>query len=236
MDGLRAIGYSRVSTQEQSAEGVSLDAQRHRIEAWAEATDADLIDVVEDAGVSGSRPLALRAGGYRIDALLNQRAPEADLVVVTRLDRLGRDAAENLALLRRFANGRVGLVSILDRLDLSTPTGRAMAGVASVFGQLERETIGERTSQALTHLREQGRVYGPVPYGFDRKGDLLVKNRKEAQIVHQITDMRDVGHSYQAVAQRLNSEGVPAKRGGPWSPMSVRSVTRTHAQRQNALV
>src|SRR5689334_2313844 len=99
VDRLRAIGYVRVSTQEQVAEGASLDAQRRRIEAWAEATDADLWDVIEDAGVSGSRPLSMREGGRRIESLLDARNPEADAVVITRLDRLGRDAAENLACL-----------------------------------------------------------------------------------------------------------------------------------------
>jgi site-specific DNA recombinase len=232
MGRLRVIGYSRVSTQEQVVEGASLDAQRARIEAWSEATDADLIGVVEDAAVSGSRPLALRPEGQRIEALLRQRDPDADAVVITRLDRLGRDAAENLGYLRRFATGKVGLVSLTDRLDLSTPQGRAMAGVASVFGQLERELIGERTAEALTRLRDEGRVYGPIPYGYERQGDLLVANHNEQQVVNQINDMRASALSYSKIADWLNAESIPAKRGGRWSPMAVRSVFRTTSQRE----
>lgn len=232
MGGLRVVGYSRVSSSEQAGDGVSLDAQRARIEQWAEATDAQLLDVVEDPGVSGSRPLGGRPGGQRIEALLSSRNPEADAVAVCRLDRLGRDAAENLALLRRFSEGKVGLVSILDRLDLSTPQGRAMAGVASVFGQLERELIGERTAEALGRLREQGLAYGPTPYGYVREGNFLMPNEDEKQVVQKITEMRASGHSYRSVAEWLNNEAIPAKRGGRWSPMAVRSVYLGQQRRQ----
>jgi site-specific DNA recombinase len=127
------IGYGRVSSSEQVAEGNSLAAQKARIETWADLADASLVEVIEDAGVSGSRPLAERPGGARIASLLDQRNPAVDAVVVTRLDRLGRNASEALGYLRRFSTGKVGLVSITDRIDLSTPAGRAMASIAAVF-------------------------------------------------------------------------------------------------------
>ena len=139
---------------------MSLDAQRARIEAWSDATGATLTGVVEDGGVSGTLPVGDRPGGAEIAALLDARRANVDAVVVVRLDRLGRDAAETLAVLKRFADGTVGLVSIADRLDLSTPQGRAMAGVAAVFSQLERDLIAQRTAErarraavSAAHLR-----------------------------------------------------------------------------------
>jgi DNA invertase Pin-like site-specific DNA recombinase len=105
--------------------------------------------------------MAQRPGGQRIVDLMNQRRPGVDSVVIAQLDRLGRDAAETLAHLRQFSKGNLGLVSILDRLDLSTAQGRAQAGIAAVFSQLERELIGQRTAEALGELKAQGRVYGP---------------------------------------------------------------------------
>ena len=81
---------------------MSLEAQRGRIWTWCEAADANLLTVVEDLGISGSRRLADRPGGSEIAALLNQREPRVDAVAVVRLDRLGRDAAETLELLKRF--------------------------------------------------------------------------------------------------------------------------------------
>jgi site-specific DNA recombinase len=208
-------------------DGISLDAQRGRISSWCEATGTKLAEIITDAGISGTRPLADRPGGARIASLLTERNPEVETVVVARLDRLGRDAAETLTCLRQFAKGSVGLVSVADRLDLSTPQGRALAQMGAVFAELERALIASRTSDALRELRSQGKVYGSLPYGYARVNDRLVPDEAEQQIVARIQAMRRHGHSYDKIARTLNGSGVPAKRGGNWSAMSVRSITLT---------
>jgi site-specific DNA recombinase len=110
------VGYTRCSTEEQAVDGVSLATQLGRIEAWCDVADAELVEVIEDGGVSGTRPPADRPGGARIAALLAARKPQAEAVVIARLDRLRRDAAETLSYLRQFSVGKVGLVSVADRL------------------------------------------------------------------------------------------------------------------------
>jgi site-specific DNA recombinase len=231
LSGISAIGYVRVSSQEQVVEGNSLAAQKARIEAWADVADACLVEVIEDAGISGSRPLVERPGGARIVALLDQRNPGIDTVVVTRLDRLGRNASEALSYLHRFSTGKIGLVSITDRIDLSTPAGRAMASMAAVFAELERELIGQRTSEALGRLQVEGRAYGATPYGFRRDGDFLVVEEDQHRVITQILELRYSRCSYREIAAWLNGESIPAKRGGIWSAMSVRSVCLTAARR-----
>jgi DNA invertase Pin-like site-specific DNA recombinase len=86
-------------------------------------------------------------------------------VVVARLDRLGRDAAETLSYLRQFAKGSLGLVLVADRIDLSTPQGRAMAQMSAVFAELERALIAQRTADALAELRSRRQVYGAIRSG-----------------------------------------------------------------------
>ncbi|HET9061426.1 MAG TPA: recombinase family protein [Acidimicrobiales bacterium] len=227
---MRAIGYSRVSTAEQASEGMSLEAQDARIRAWAVAHAADLVDVVVDDGVSGTKALADRPNGRRIASLLDARRPEADAVVVIRLDRLGRNAAEQLALYRRFRAGRVGLVAVSQHIDLATPHGRAMAGVSAVFAELERDLIAQRTAEAIGELRSQGRRYGPVPFGWvDHEGQ-LVPDADEQEVLERIRDLRGQGVAYNRVAATLNAEGVKTKHGGLWAAMSVRSVERTSAK------
>lgn len=224
---LRVVGYTRCSTEEQAVDGVSLATQQGRIEAWCEATGAELMDVIEDGGVSGTRRLADRPGGTRVASLLAARNPEVDAVVVARLDRLGRDASEALRCLRKFASGSVGLVSIADQIDLSTPQGRAMAQVTFVFAELERSLIAQRTSDALCELRSQGRIYGPVPFGSRRAGDQLVPDDDEQHALRRMRRLRAKGKSYEAIAQSLNRSGIVAKQGGPWIKTSVRSVLAT---------
>lgn len=223
---LRVVGYVRCSSQEQ-VDGMSLDAQRARLAAWAEAIDAELVEVIEDAAISGTKSLSDRPGGCRLASLLESRKPWADAILVIRLDRLGRDAAETLGLLRKFANGPVGLISIADRLDLTTPQGRAMAGMAAVFGELERDLIAQRTAEALSALRAQKRVYGRLPFGWDSENGLLVENADEQRVLSRVRRLRLKEASYRAIALKLNAQGVPAKRGGPWHAMTVRSVLRT---------
>jgi site-specific DNA recombinase len=224
---VKVLGYVRCSTAEQAIDGIGLDAQRGRITAWCEATGAELVEVIEDAGVSGTRPLIERPGGTRVASLLVARTPDVDSVVVARLDRLGRDAAETLSYLRQFAKGSLGLVSVADRIDLGTPQGRAMAQMSAVFAELERALIAQRTADALGELRSRGQVYGAVPFGFSRQGDQLVLDDTEQRVLSRIRRLRGRGVSYDRIAQSLNGSGVRAKRGGRWSSMSVRSVLLT---------
>src|SRR5580692_13067173 len=156
---LHVVGYTRVSTLEQASEGLSLDAQEARILAWCEAMGAELVELVTDGGVSGTKLLADRPGGRKVARLLEARRSDVDAVVVVRMDRLGRDAAEQIDLLKRFRSGKVGLVAIAQQIDLATPHGRAMAQIGAVFNELERALIAERTTEALTELRAQGRAW-----------------------------------------------------------------------------
>ncbi len=224
---VKALGYIRCSTTEQAVEGMSLDAQRGRIVSWCEATGAELVDVIEDAGVSGTRALMERPNGARIASLLAMRNPDVDTVIVVRLDRLGRDAAETLSYLRQFAKGSLGLVSVADRIDLGTPQGRAMAQMSAVFAELERALIAQRTADALGELRSRGQVYGAIPYGWSRVGERLVRDEAEQRVIARVKRLRGRGTSYDRIARSLNGSGVPAKRGGRWHAMSVRSILLT---------
>ena len=90
----RAVGYIRVSTAAQALEGLSLDAQRARIEAAALSAGLELVSVVVDGGVSGSVALASRPGGAQVVAMVESGQVAA--VIVAKLDRLGRSAADLL--------------------------------------------------------------------------------------------------------------------------------------------
>jgi site-specific DNA recombinase len=224
---VKALGYIRVSTAEQATDGMSLAAQRGRISSWCEATGAELSGIITDAGISGTRPLADRPSGARIASLLAARNPNVDVVVVVRIDRLGRDAAETLGYLRQFAKGTLGLVSISDRIDLSTPQGRAMAQMGAVFSELERALCAQRTAETLGELRSRGLVYGSIPFGFRREGSRLVIDETEQRILSRIRRLRGRGFSYDRIARSLNTSNVPAKRGGRWHAMSIRSTLLT---------
>jgi site-specific DNA recombinase len=225
----RVIGYVRCSTVEQANIGMTLQAQEEMVRSWAQANGAEVVDVVTDGGVSGSMPLAKRPGGSVIAELMRARRHGVQAVVVARLDRLGRDAAETLALLKLFTKGPLALVSVADHLDLTSPEGRAMAGMVCVFAELERSLIAQRTGDALRELRRQGRVYGNTPFGWNRDSNRLVKNAIEQETLTDIRRMDVAGLSYTKIAAQLRLLGRPTKRGGQWEAWSVASVLRTSA-------
>jgi site-specific DNA recombinase len=221
---VKIVGYVRVSTSEQVTEGMSLEAQESKIHAWADANDAEVIEIVREAGVSGTKLLADRPEGKKIAKLIEARRPGVDAVVVVRMDRLGRDAAEQMALLKRFRTGKVGLAAISQHIDLATPHGRAMAQISAVFGELERALIAERTQETLSEMRAQGRVYNHAPFGWDADGEYLVANASEQRTLKRLLALRKQGLGYLKVATILNEEGHKTKRGGPWQAMSVRNI------------
>lgn len=222
----RAIGYVRVSTDEQH---VSPEDQRRRIAAWCDAFAHELVAIYADEGVSGSVPLAERPEGQHVAALLEPRRGKpngVDALVVTRLDRLSRGQDAH-GLLEWFTNDRgrrhapPRLVALDEHLDMSSAFGRMAARLRVDFAIFERELIGERTSAALAHRRAEGRAYGQVPYGWDRDDDTLVPNPDEQAAIVRMRELRDQGHADHAIARALNDEHVPTKRGGRWQANTV---------------
>jgi len=140
------IGYIRVSTTEQADKGVSLDAQRHRLEAYCTAHGLALLRVEEDAGVSAKRTSNRPALQRALRALARG---EASGLVAVKLDRLSRTTRDVLDLVSRAEKEDWALHSIDERLDTSSPQGRFVVTVLGALAQLEREQAADRTRVAL---------------------------------------------------------------------------------------
>ncbi|MCX6026878.1 MAG: recombinase family protein, partial [Chloroflexi bacterium] len=162
-----ALGYVRVSREEQVREGVSLDAQRDRVAAYAIAKSLTLVDVIADEGLSGkdtNRP------GLQ-DLLARCERGEAKHVIVWKLDRLTRRTRHLLNLVEDlFLEGGIELHSVSESLDTSTPHGRFVLTLFGGLAQMERELIVERTRSALAFKREQGQPTSHPPLGFASTG------------------------------------------------------------------
>ena len=180
--------YIRVSTQEQAQEGYSIDAQTDRLQAYCQAKDWIIAGVYTDAGFSGSninRPALQR--------LLNDvRAGLVDCVLVYKLDRLSRSQKDTLMLIEdEFLSRDVAFVSMSENFDTSTPLGRAMVGILSVFAQLEREQIKERMAMGRAERAKNGYFHGGgcAPFGYTYSDGLLHVNPVKAEIVKEVFDL-----------------------------------------------
>lgn len=220
-----AVGYARVSTEEQAREGVSLEAQRARIEAWAQGNDTPLIGFFEDAGISGSRTENREGLQKAIGMACEKRA----ILVVYSLSRLSRSTKDTLALAERLEKAGADLVSLSEKIDTTSAAGKMVFRMLAVLNEFERDQISERTSAALRHKREKRQPYSPTPYGFDRIGDLLVINHDEQRVIEEILELREKDWSLRSIASLLNTQCIEAKNGGKWHASSVRSVLLTRS-------
>src|SRR6202158_3470062 len=157
MSNTRAVAYLRVSTEKQADKGVSLDAQRAKVEAYAQLYEVDLVEVIVDAGLSAKT--LDRPGLGKALGMLKARHAEALLVV--KLDRLTRSVVHLGQLVEDyFADGKWALLSVGEQIDTRSAAGRLVLNVLASVSQWEREAIGERTAAALQHKGSQGEYTG----------------------------------------------------------------------------
>ncbi len=222
----KALGYGRVSTVKQVVDGVSLEAQRMEITSFAIASGYDLLDVLCDDGISGSKNEDDRPG--LAELLTAVRAGQVSVVIVCKRDRLARDQA--LAGHIETVIRRAGAELIcIDEAGLSPITKAVLTMVAEV----ERLLAAQRTRFAMRALKAKGKTFGTVPFGYRRNADGgLDPQPGEIEVVHEIVAMRERGLKLAEIAAYLIAANVATRRGGRWSAEQVRSIlARVETQR-----
>ena len=147
---LRVGLYARVSTQDQQ----TIPLQTRAMREYAARRGWTITLQVKEIGSGASQR-------ERREQLLGAARPrEIDVVLVWRLNRWGRSVTDLLATLQELEHLGVGFVSLTEALDLTTPAGRAMAGLLAVFAEFEREILRERVRAGLAHARQNGQRLG----------------------------------------------------------------------------
>lgn len=224
-----AVGYARVSTEEQATGGVSMAAQEEAIRAYCRMRGLDLVELVLDPGVSAGKPLADRPGGVRVVELVTDG--QVGAVVAYKLDRLFRDAADCLTVTGRWDRGAVGL-HLVDlggqAIDTTTAMGRFFLSVMAASAEMERNLIRERTRAAMQHKRTRGELVGAVPYGYRlaTDGRTLEPDPGEAALVRLVGDLHRGGLSLRAIGAQLTARGIHPRTGGAWHPQKIANIAR----------
>ncbi len=148
--GVRVGLYARVSTHDQQTLPLQLSAMREH----AEHRGWNIVMTVEDIG-SG-----VRERPKREDLIRAARRRELDLILVWRLDRWGRSLVDLVTTLQELTALQVGFVSLSEALDLTTPSGRALAGMLAVFAEFERDILRDRVKAGIAQSRKEGRPHG----------------------------------------------------------------------------
>jgi DNA invertase Pin-like site-specific DNA recombinase len=215
----RTIAYIRVSTDKQADAGVSLEAQQAKAAAYAALYDLELVAVIVDAGESAKT--LDRPGLTRALAMLAKG--EADALLVAKLDRLTRSVVDLGALIDRyFAPGKAALLSVSENIDTRSAAGRLVLNILASVSQWEREAIGERTRDAMRHMKAQGEYTGGnAPYGFTLKDGALVPDDFEQKVITQARELRASGLALAKVAAALDQRGIQARSGQPFGAKQI---------------
>ena len=211
----RAIGYVRVSTEEQGTSGAGLEAQRRAIRREAKHREWRLIDIYED--VASGRSMKRRPG---LDAAVaSLSADEGDLLVVSKLDRLSRSVSDFARFMEERARLNGWELVVLDLgVDTSTPTGEMFANMMVTLAQWERRIIGERTKDGLAAKRAAGVRLGRPPV-------------LASLTVRRIRNLRSRGHSFAEIARRLNADGTPtAHPPSRWHAATVKKIVERRSR------
>ena len=185
---MRAALYARVSTHDQQ----TLPMQRTALRAYARRRGWRVVLEVEEVGSGASeRP-------RRQELLRAARRRELDAIVVWRLDRWGRSVVDLIATLQELAALQVGFVSLTEALDLTTPSGRALAGMLAVFAEFERDILRERVKAGIAQARQEGKRHGRPPTA--------------ARLAGQARDLFQQGSSKREIATRLGISRTSVRR------------------------
>ena len=150
---LRVGLYARVSTHDQQ----TLPLQIRTMREYAAKRNWTIVAQIKEVGSGSSQR------EQRETLIAAARRREIDVVLVWRLDRWGRSVADLVSTLQELQHLGVGFVSLTEALDLTTPAGRAMAGLLAVFAEFEREILRERVRAGLDHARQKGKRLGRPP-------------------------------------------------------------------------
>jgi putative DNA-invertase from lambdoid prophage Rac len=180
----RAGLYARVSTYDQQ----TLPMQNRAMQEHAERRGWTIVMQVREVGSGAAQRQA------REKLLQAARRREIDVVLVWRLDRWGRSVTDLLTTLQELEHLDVGFVSLTEALDLTTPTGRAMAGLLAVFAEFEREILRERVRTGLAHARQNGKKLGrPITAGLH--GDQVRKLHRAGVSKSEIARRMQIGRT-----------------------------------------
>ena len=227
-DGKKCVTYSRVSTEMQ-VDGYSLEGQVTCMKNYADREGMIVVSNYEDAGKSG-KSIDGRPAFQKMLADI-QGGLQVDYILVYKLSRFGRNAADILNSLALIQDYDVNIISVEEGIDSSQASGKLLISVLSAVAEIERENILEQTMNGRREKARQGLWNGgPAPYGYNLKGNTLEINEDEANVIRLIFDkFANSSMGYGGVAKYLNLQGIiktPHKESDitVWSGRCIQSI------------
>ncbi len=219
---MKAVGYVRVSTEEQAKGGVSLDMQRAKIRAYAALHDMTLLDIVADKGISGCTIKARPGVQQVLDKVKNK---EIRAVIIYKLDRLARNTIDALEIARLMDSKGVALHSITEKLDTKSAMGKFFFTLLASIAEMERGIISERIQAAMDRKKEKGEACNNnPPYGYQIIGRRLIPDLNEQKAIRRIFELHSRGSTLYGIIEILTNEGIFNRKGKPFGKTQIHNL------------
>jgi len=226
----RIFCYARVSTDQQDS---SSRQQIQRLEEFCQRKGFENAEYLIDFDVSGGKEIFKRPNGSKL-----KEATNGDIIIVHKRDRLFRNTLNALnTVWRWFENGVV--LYILENgeepISMDNPTSKLVFTIMCATDELEKDKTKARTKDSLALKKANKEVYSTAPYGWqshytetNSKGDWingkLIPNEKEQLVISEIKNYNNMGYSRNWIADKLNLDEIPSKKGGHWSAKTIGNV------------
>ena len=184
---MRAVIYTRTSTSQQRN-----DMQLEALHNVVKNSNYQLIDVIEDDGVSGKKDRNKRAGMKKLMQLVAHR--EVDVVCVYSCDRLGRNMADVISIVEEIDSRGVSLIIHKQGIATHTPQGKILVGFFALMAQMEADFIASRVADGMAVAKSKGVVFGR-PKMSPQKQQEIIRLRKEGFSMNNIAKQLNVGNS-----------------------------------------
>ncbi len=223
---MRAAIYVRVSTEEQAAEGYSIDAQKELLQDYCLVEGWDVAGVYEDDGFSGRND---KRPAYR---RMMAEMDSWDLILVIKMDRIHRNSRNFMNMMEVLDRHGKMFVSQSESLDTTNALGRFVVDMIQRLAQLESEQIGERThmgmrekAETLDNATEGKRTMGfTPPFGYRLEDGALKEDEDELPVVKRMFDEYAEGRTVDEICWSLNREGILTRRGNPWNKRNMSTI------------
>lgn len=223
---MRAAIYVRVSTEEQAAEGYSIEAQKELLQDYCLVEGWEVAGVYEDDGFSGRND---KRPAYR---RMMSEMDLWDVVVVIKMDRIHRNSRNFMSMMDTLTKHGKMFVSSSEALDTTNALGRFVVDMIQRLAQLESEQIGERTymgmrekAETLDTVQTGKRTMGfTPPFGYRLEDGALVEDEDELPIVRRMFSEYAEGRPMDAICYGLNHDGILTRRGNPWNKRNLANI------------
>ena len=234
----KVCGYVRVSTEEQSEQGWSIDSQKEKIRSYCAVYNFDLVKIYEDDGISAKDIIHRPAMNEMLSATTGRGKSVYSGIVCVKLDQIFRNMIETLEIAESWRKKGIEFHSINESLDTSSAVGMFFFQMLAALAQMERHQISERTKDGMNERRRQGYALSSIaPYGWDTVEIIesgkdepvlrLIQNDKEMGILNTVYKLCVRGLWITDIATELNRIGCKRRNGKDWEPQYIYSIFKS---------